>query len=151
MRTQAAVVGGVAALVVIGTLEAAESARQLAELTGFSQLRPAGAGLTALGIVASSLIYVGLGWWLGDDRRALRVGAIVGVAAGCIGGSIRAWLIADAVRDAISRYAGVPELFVVIVLVVFVTLSVLVSAAAGAALAFAGVRVNRSLRNRPQS
>jgi hypothetical protein len=143
-------IGGIAALVVVGTFEAAESARQLAELTGFSQLRPAGAGLTALGILASSLIYLALGWWLAHDRRALLDGAIVGVAAGLIGGSIRAALIADAVRDAISRYAEVPEWFIVSVLVVFVAMSALVSAAAGAALAFAGVRLSRSWGRRPR-
>jgi hypothetical protein len=144
-------IGCIAALVVIGTFEAAESARQLADLTGFSQLRPTGAGLTAVGVLASSLIYLALGWWLSDDGRALRIGASVGLAAGLIGGSIRAWLIADVVRDAIGRYAAVPEWFVVMVLVVFVALSALVAAAAGAAIAFAGVRVSRSSRSRPRS
>ena len=142
--------GAVALLVAIGTAEARESARQLAELTSFSHLQPAGAGLSALGIAASALIYLALGWWLRDDRRAVRLGAIVGLAAGLIGGSIRAWLIADPVRDAIGSYADVPEWFVWIVLIVFVVLAVLVSAAGGAALAFAGVRVSRSSRNRPR-
>jgi hypothetical protein len=142
--------GAVALLVVIGTLEARESARQLAELTTFTRLQPAGAGLTALGIAASALVYLALGWWLRDDRRAFRLGLIVGVGAGLIGGSIRAWLIADAVRDAIARYADVPEWFVTIVLVVFVAFSVLVSAASGAAVAFAGVRLSRSSRSRPR-
>jgi hypothetical protein len=142
--------GAILLLVAIGTAEARESARQLAELTSFSRLQPAGAGLSALGIAASALVYVALGWWLRDDRRALRLGAIVGIAAGLIGGSIRAWLIADPVRDAIASYADVPEWFVWVVLIAFVVLAVLVSAAGGAALAFAGVRVSRSSRNRPR-
>jgi len=137
-------------LVAIGTLEARESARQLAELTSFSHLQPAGAGLSALGLAASALVYLALGWWLRDDRRALRLGLAVGVAAGLIGGSIRTWLIAEPVRDAIASYADVPEWFVWMVLSVFVVLAILVSAAGGAALAFAGVRVSRSSRSRPR-
>jgi len=142
--------GAIALLVAVGTLEARESARQLAELNSFSHLRPAGAGLSALGIAASALVYLALGWWLRDDRRALRLGLAVGVAAGLIGGSMRAWLIAEPVRDAIASYADVPEWFVWVVLVVFVALAVLVSGAGGAALAFAGVRVSRSSRSRPR-
>lgn len=142
--------GAIVLLVAIGTAEARESARQLAELTSFSHLQPAGAGLSALGTAASSLVYLALGWRLHDDRRALRVGVIVGVAAGLIGGSLRAWLIAEPVRDAIASYADVPEWFVWSVLTVFVVLAVLISAAAGAALAFAGVRISRSSRNRPR-
>ena len=140
----------VALLVVIGTVEARESARQLAELTSFTRLQPAGAGLSAFGIAASAAVYGVLGWWLRDDRGALRLGLVIGIAAGLIGGTIRAWLIADAVRDAITRYADVPDWFVVMVLIVFVALSVLVSAAGGAALAFAGVRLSRPSRNRPR-
>ena len=150
MKTVVVACGAVALLVVIGTVEARESARQLAELTSFSHLQPAGAGLSALGIAASALVYLALGWWLRDDRRALRLGVAVGVAAGLIGGSIRAWLIADAVRDAITRYADVPDWFIVMVLIVFVALAVLVSAAGGAAMAFVGVIVSRSSRNRPR-
>ena len=150
MRVPVVACGAVVLLVAIGSVEARESARQLAELTSFTRIQPAGAGLSALGIAASALSYIALGWWLRDDRRALRLGLAVGVAAGLIGGSIRAWLIADAVRDAIARYADVPDWFVMLVLIVFVTLSVVVSAAGGAALAFAGVRLSRSSRNRPR-
>ena len=142
--------GAVVLLVVIGTIEARESARQLAELTTFTRIQPAGAGLSALGLAASALIYLALGWWVRDDRRALRLGLAVGTAAGLIGGGIRAWLIADPVRDAISRYADVPDWFVMIVLIVFVMLAVLVSAAGGAAMAFAGMIVSRSWPNRPR-
>jgi hypothetical protein len=137
-------------LAAIGTIEANESARQLADLARVDRLQPAGAGLTALGFAASAAVYVGLGWWIRSDRDAVRIGAIVGVASGVVGGSIRAWLIADAVRDAIGRYAAVPEWFVLTVLVVFVALSVVVSAVGGAALAYAGARVTRSSRNRPR-
>ena len=150
MRVPVVACGAVALLVAIGSVEARESARQLAELTSFTRIQPAGAGLSALGIAASALLYIVLGWWLRDDRHALRLGLAVGVTAGLIGGSIRAWLIADAVREAIARYAEVPDWFVLMVLIVFVALSVLVSAAGGAALAFAGVRLSPSSRNRPR-
>ncbi len=150
MRVPVVACGAVALLVAIGSVEARESARQLAELTSFTRIQPAGAGLSALGIAASALVYIVLGWWLRDDRPALRLGLAVGVAAGLIGGSIRALLIADVVRDAIARYADVPNWFVLMVLIVFVALSVLASAAGGAALAFAGVRLSRSSRNRPR-
>jgi hypothetical protein len=143
-------IGVAVLLVAIGTLEARESARQLAELTSFTHIQPAGAGLSALGVALSAALYVAMGWWVREDRRALRLGLAVGVAAGLVGGSIRAWLIADAVRDAIARFAEVPDWFVSIVLIVFVALSLLVSAAGGAALAFAGVRLSRSSRNRPR-
>lgn len=147
----AVAVGATLLLIVIGTLEARESARQLAELSTFTRIQPANAGLTALGLAASALVYVALGWWLRADRTAIRIGAVVGASAGLIGGGIRAWLIADPVRDAITRYADVPEWFVLAVLVVFVALSLLVSAVGGAALAFAGVRVSRSSPNRPRA
>jgi hypothetical protein len=135
--------------VLIGTLEARESARQLAELASPTRLQPVGAGLTAAGTAASAAVYVVLGWWVGDDRSALRVGAGVGAAAGIVGGSIRAWLIADPVRDAIGRYVAAPDSFAVAALGLFVALCVVVSAGAGAALAFGGVRLSRLARSRP--
>lgn len=138
-----------AALVAIGTLEAAESARQLAELTNLARLRPDGAGLTALGIVASAAIYLALGWWLRDGAAAARTGAAVGFLAGVAGGVLRAMLVADTVRDAIARRAAVPDWFVAVVLTIFVAVSTLVSIAAGAALAFAGTRLSRGGRTRP--
>jgi hypothetical protein len=145
-----AVAGAAAAmLVIIGTLEARESARQLAELANVTRLQPAGAGLTALGVAASAAVYLVLGWWIGDDRGATRFGAGVGLVAGLVGGALRAWLIADAVRDAIGRYIVDPDVFATVVLVVFVALSMVVSALGGAALAFAGVRVSRLWRSRP--
>ena len=133
-------------LVIIGTLEADESARQLAETVGRSRLQPSGAGLTALGLLASTAVYLGLGWWAGDDRDALRVGALTGVVAGLCGGAVRAWLIADAVREIVARYAAVPEWFVPAALWIFVGLATVVSAVGGAAIAFAGVRIRRAAR-----
>jgi hypothetical protein len=148
-RVVVAALAAAAALIAIGTLEAAESARELAELTSVTRLRPNGAGLTALGIVASAAVYLVLGWWLRDGAAATRAGAAVGLVAGLGGGTLRAMLIADAVRDAIARSAAVPEWFVAAVLAVFVGLSALVSIAAGAALAFAGTRLSRGGRSRP--
>jgi hypothetical protein len=93
-------------------------------------------------------VFLALGWWLGEDRAALRLGALTGLVAGLLGGSVRAWLIAGAVSDIVARYAAVPEWFVPIVLTVFVVLSAVVSATGGAAIAFAGVRIRRSSRAR---
>ena len=148
MRRIAVVAGAATALVIIGTLEARESARQLAEVAGRVRLEPSGAGLTAIGLAASVSVYLALGGWSGADRDAFRVGAVTGALSGLAGGAIRAGLIADAVRDAIARYAAVPEWFVWVVLVVFVALCVVVSAAGGAACAFAGVRLVRGRRAR---
>lgn len=137
------------ALVAIGTFEARESARQLADLPNVTRLQPAGAGLTTVGIALSAAVYIALGWWLRDDRLSLRAGATVGAGAGLFGGAIRAALIAEPVGIAVSRFAAVPEWFVPAVLVMFVALSVLVSAIGGAALTFLGVRLTRSSRRRP--
>jgi hypothetical protein len=148
VRPLAAVGLATASLVVIGTLEASESARQLSEIAGRPRLGPAGAGLTAVGLVASSGVYLALGWWAGVDRTALRLGALVGIVAGLVGGTARAILIAGAVSDVVDRYAAVPEWFVPAVLVVFVALAAVVSSVGGAVLAFAGVRIRRAGRAR---
>jgi len=148
VRNAAAV--GVAGLllVIVGSFEAGESARQLGEIAGRPRLQPAGAGLTALGLVLSGLVYLALGWWAGTDRAAVRLGALTGVVAGVAGGSARAVLIAGPVGDIVARYAAVPEWFVPAVLVVFVALAAVVSAAGGAVLAFAGARIRRGRASR---
>jgi hypothetical protein len=146
----AVTLGAALLLVVIGTFEALESARQLAQVTSFTRLQPAGAGLTALGLVASAAVYLGLGWWRPADAAALRLGASVGLAAGLVGGGIRALLIADIVREAVSRYVTAAEWLVPAVLVVFVILSVAASVIGGAAIAFVGARLSRASRSRPR-
>ena len=137
------------ALVLIGVLEARESAREIADLSGPLRVTASGAGLTTLGLAASFVVYLLLGWRARDDGRALRVGAIVGVAAGLLGGTLRAVIINDALADAVGRYVAVPAWFVPAALAGFVLLSAVVSAIGGAAVAFAGVRISRSARSRP--
>ena len=137
------------ALVLIGVLEARESAREIADLSGPLRVTASGAGLTTLGLAASVVVYLLLGWRARDDGRALRVGAIVGVAAGLWGGTLRAVIINDALADAVGRYVAVPAWFVPAALAGFVLLSAVVSAIGGAAVAFAGVRISRSARSRP--
>lgn len=149
MRRGLVAIAAAAALIVIGTLEAAESARQIAELTNLTRIRPNGAGLSALGLAASAAIYVALGWWLRDDRPAVRTGALVGLVAGIVGGSLRAMLIADAVREAIARNAVVPEWFVAAVLIAFVVVSAIVAIVGGATLTFAGSRLGHVSRSGP--
>lgn len=136
----------VIALVGIGTLEARESARQIADATGPLRPTASGAGLTAFGLLASVVVYVALGWRL-DDRAALRAGLLTGALAGLVGGALRAAIIAGAVADAVARYASVPDWFVPAVLTAFVVGAVLVSAVGGAVLCFAGVRVARLSRD----
>ena len=133
----------------IGTLEARESAQEIAELSGPLRVTASGAGLTSLGLAGSVLVYLALGWRARADDRALRDGAVVGVMAGLAGGTLRAVIIRDAVADAVGRYVSAPEWFVPAALAVFVVGSAVVSAIGGAALAFAGVRVSRAWRTRP--
>lgn len=133
----------------IGTLEARESAREIGELSGPLRLTATGAGLTALGFAASCVVYLALGWRAAEDRRALRVGALVGVMAGLVGGTLRAVIVSEALTETIARYAAVPDWFVPGALAVFVLLSVIASALGGAAVAFAGVRLTRAARTRP--
>ena len=148
MKRAAAVALATVTLIVIGTVEAGESARQLADI-GRGPIAPAGAGITAAGLVASCLVYLVLGWWLREDRAAIRMGLLVGILSGAAGGSIRALLIADALGQIVARYAAVPDWFIAAVLGVFVALSTLVSGAGGAALAFGGVRLSKAWRPRP--
>ena len=151
MRPAAAIVVATLILIVIGTLEAGESARQLAEAAGAPRLQAADAGLTAIGLLASTAVYLGLGWWAREDRAALRLGGLTGVVAGLVGGTVRAWLIAGAVRDIVERYAAVPDWFVPAVLAAYVALAGIASAVGGAAIAFAGVRIARAARSRPRA
>ena len=139
----------VIALVLIGTLEARESAREIAELAGPLRLTASGAGLTSLGLAASVLVYLLIGWRARADGRALREGALVGIAAGLVGGALRAIIIRDALADAVGRYVSAPEWFVPAALAAFVVISAVVSAIGGAAVAFAGLRVSRAWRTRP--
>ena len=138
-----------AALILIGTLEAMESARQIAETAGPLRLRAGGVGLTALGLVASAAIYLGVGWIARSEREAVRMGLLTGAIAGVVGGIIRAYIVAPAVSDIVARYAVVPDWFVVLVMGVFVAGCIAVSVIAGAALAFAGSRFSRGGRTRP--
>ena len=133
----------------IGTLEARESAREIAELSGPLRVTASGAGLTSLGLAASVVVYLVMGWRARTDDRALREGAVVGVVAGLVGGTLRAVLIRDALADAVGRYVSAPEWFVPAALAAFVVVSAVVSAIGGAAVAFAGVRVSRAWRTRP--
>ena len=77
----------VAALVAIGTVEAAASAGQLADLPGRGRpaLGPGGAALTLVGFVLSVAVFAALGWVVAqfslDEGAALRGGAVVGVFA----------------------------------------------------------------------
>jgi uncharacterized protein (UPF0264 family) len=149
MSLRTRIVLAAAALILIGTLEAMESARQIAETSGPLRLRPGGVGLTALGLVASSAIYVGVGWLALSERDAVRAGLLTGGIAGVIGGIIRATIVAPAVSDIVARYAVVPEWFLSLVMGVFVAGCIAASVIAGAALAFAGSRFSRGGRSRP--
>jgi hypothetical protein len=136
-------------LVAIGAVEASVSAQQLAESVGRPRLESAGVLLSAAGLLASTAVYLGLGYLSADDRVALRTGAITGALAGLIGASVRAFVISNAVANLVARYADVPGWFVATALAVFVALSCVASAVGGGAIAWTGRRVSRAARSRP--
>jgi len=138
----------VVVLVAIGAVESSVSAQQLAEAVGRPRLEGAGVTLTAAGLLASAAIYLVLGHLAANDRAALRAGAITGVFAGLVGGTVRALIISGAVAGLVARYAAVPDWFVTVALGVFVALSCAASAVGGGALAWTGRRLSRAARSR---
>jgi hypothetical protein len=147
--TRAAPPLSVVLLIAIGAVEARVSVEQLAEAVGRPRLEGAGVTLTAVGLLASALIYLALGHLALDDRAALRTGVLTGALAGLGGGMVRALIISEVVADLVARYAAVPDWFVTLALGVFVALSVAASAVGGGALAWTGRRLSRALRSRP--
>jgi len=146
----------VAALVAIGAAESAASAEQLADLPGRG--RPAlalgGAALTLLGFILSVAVYAALGWFVArlalDEGLALRTGAVVGLVAGFLGGTVRALFVRDYLSETVSRF-GIPDEFTTLSLAVFVLLSILVSAAAGGAITWLSFRSARGRSPRPRT
>lgn len=136
-------------LVAIGAVEARVSAQQIAESVGRPRLESAGVMLTAAGLLASTVVYLVLGYVSTDDRAALRAGVVTGVLAGLVGGALRALIIAGAVADLVARYAAVPDWFIAVALGVFVVLSAVASAGGGGAIAWTGRRISRAARSRP--
>ena len=147
--TRVAVPVATTILVAIGAVEAAVSAQQLAETVGRPRLESAGVTLTAAGALASTLVYLVLGYLATSDRAAARAGAMTGALAGLFGGAVRALIITDAVGGLVARYADVPGWFVPAALAVFVVLSCAASVVAGGALAWTGSRLSRAARSRP--
>jgi hypothetical protein len=151
-----AIVAAVVLLVAIGTIEAGESARQLADQPGRGSptLAPGGAALTFFGLVLSLAVYGVLGWIVardrGTERIAVWIGVVVGIFAGVIGGSIRALFVRDYLANTLGRY-GLPEELTSWSLVVFVLLSVAASAAGGGAITWLSFRRARPARPRPRS
>ena len=143
----ALIVLAVVALVAIGTAEAWVSNDQLSQLPGRGRpaLSGGGALLTIVGIALSAAVYAGFGLLLARDgvggSAALGLGMAVGAAAGLIGGTIRAYLVRDYLGDVLAGY-GLADLLIV-TLALFVALSVLVSASAGASLTWLGLRSGR--------
>jgi hypothetical protein len=152
----AAPVLAVVALVAIGTAESLESARELAELPGRGRptLGGAGAALTLAGLVLSIGVYAVLGWfvstWSELEGVSLRIGAAVGLAAGLVGGTIRAVAVSDYVDATVLRF-GLPVELATIALVLFVALSLIVSGAGGAAVTWLSFRSARKRSLRPRS
>jgi hypothetical protein len=146
----------ITALVAIGTVEALVSNAQLADLPGRGRpaLTSGGAALTFVGFALSVAVYVALGIVLAregtSESRVLSVAVAVGLGAGLIGGTIRAYLIRDYLDDILTRY-GLGELLI-LTLGVFVALSAGVSVAAGASLTWLSFRAGRrDPRPRPPS
>jgi hypothetical protein len=135
------------ALVVIGTAEAAISSGQLAELPGRARPAITGAGttLTVVGAALSALVYAALGWLLGrsglSGRSAIWTAAVVAFGAGLIGGGIRAYLVSDYLDGVLAGFGM--QTLLVLVLGIFVSASVIVSVAAGSAIAWLSFRRSR--------
>lgn len=144
----------VIALVAIGTAEALESARELAELPGRGRptLGGGGASLTLAGLVLSIGVYAVLGWsvssWTARESVALRIGAGVGLAAGLVGGTIRALAVRDYVDSIVSGF-GLPLELATFALAVFVVLAVVASALGGAGITWLSFRSARKRSQRP--
>jgi hypothetical protein len=135
-------------LIAIGAVEARVSAQQIAESVGRPRLESAGVMLTAVGLLASTGIYLLLGHLATDDRAAIRGGVLTGVLAGLVGGAVRAIIISGAVADLVARYAAVPDWFITVALGIFVILSCVASAVGGGAIAWTGRRISRAARSR---
>jgi len=141
----------VLALVLIGSSDAFESTRQLGDLPERSRpmLTPAGATLSLVSFALSTAVYVALGIALArslsSERGAVMGGLATGLAAGLIGGTIRAFAASDYVGRAVSRF-GLGIEFLVAVLVAFVVLSMMASAAGGAVITWLGFQGGRRRR-----
>ena len=146
----------VGALVAIGAAESAASAGQLADLPGRGRpaLAPGGATLSLVGFILSVAVYAALGWFAAclafDEGRALRAGAVVGLVAGLLGGTVRALFVRDYLSETVSRF-GLPDEFTSWSLAVFVGLSILVSAAGGGAITWLSFRSARGRSPRPRT
>lgn len=138
----------VAALVAIGAAESLESARQLSLLPGRGRpaLAPEGTALTFAGFALSVAVYVALGVALAHSTLAegavLRHGALTGLAAGLIGGTIRAVVVSDYLGGVVASF-GLPVEFLVGSLAIFVAVSIVASAAGGGVLTWLGFRLGR--------
>jgi hypothetical protein len=143
-------------LVAIGTAEATDSARQLANqpFRGRPSLAPGGAALTFVGLLLSVAVYAALCWYLSrlgsSERDAVSKGAVVGIFAGLIGGTVRAALVRDYLASTVGRF-GLPEEFTSWTLAVFVALSIVASAAGGGAITWLSFRSARKRSPRPRS
>lgn len=147
----------VLALVIIGSSDAFESTRQLGDLPerGRPMLTPAGATLSIVSFALSAAVYLALGIALArslsTERGAVISGVATGLGAGLIGGTIRAVAASDYVGRTVNRF-GMGIEFLVVVLIVFVLLSTVASAAGGAAITWLSFRGGRGrLRPRPPS
>jgi hypothetical protein len=142
----------VLALVIIGSSDAFESTRQLGDLParGRPMLTPAGLTLSLVSFALSIAVYVALGIALArslsTERSAVMSGLATGLAAGLIGGTIRAVAATDYMGRLIVGGYGLPVGFLIAVLIAFVVVSMLASAAGGGAITWLSFR---SRRRRP--
>src|SRR5207244_11219608 len=101
------------ALVLIGAVEAAASARQLAAQAGRGRptLSGEGAALTLAGLALSVAVYLVLGRAVGrsggPERAAVAEGVASGILAGAVGGSLRALAVSDYLGEQVGRL-GLP-------------------------------------------
>ena len=143
------------ALVLIGAVEAAASARQLAAQAGRGRptLSGEGAALTLAGLALSVAVYLVLGRAVGrssgHERTAVAEGVASGILAGAVGGSLRALAVSDYLGEQVARF-GLPAELTFASLAVFVAGAIVASAIGGGALTWLGFRLSsRSPRPPP--
>jgi hypothetical protein len=146
----------IAALVLVGFVEAMESARQLDLLPGRGRpaLTPAGTALSLVGLALSCGVYLLLGAAIARtssvERDSVATGVLTGVGAGLLGGTVRAIAVSGYVGVVVVEGFGFPLAFLIAALAAFVLLSTVASAIGGGVLSWLGFRLGRWRSPRPQ-
>lgn len=141
MRGLRASVIAAAPLVVYGSLTAALSARQVADLDLRAGPRPDPLAtlLESLGLLLALAAFAILGRYLHEPRAALRAGALAGALTGLGIAAAQSIALSGYLANAIDRYT-VPDVLLPVVLALYITLATATVAVVGAAVAWLAAR-----------